>query len=35
MKENTSIGDELLAVLTQWYNLAIKRSQLIFPSFVH
>ncbi len=35
MKGEASIGDELLTVLSQWYNRAVSRYQLIFPSLVH
>jgi len=35
MKGDTSIGDELLVVFSQWYDQAIKRYQLIFPAFVY
>ena len=35
MKGDTSIGDELLVVMSQWYDQAVKRYQLIFSSFVN
>jgi len=31
MKAGTSISDELLTVLSQWYNQAVTRYQLMFP----
>jgi len=30
MKGDTSMGEELLVVLSQWYDQAVKRYQLIF-----
>lgn len=35
MKENTSIGDELLTVLSQWYEQAVNSYQLIYPSLLN
>jgi hypothetical protein len=33
MKNDSSIGNELLVVLSEWYNEAIKKYQLIFSSY--
>lgn len=35
MKGNSSIGDELLTVLSQWYEHTVQRYPLIFLSPVH